>query len=43
MRIDPETFLVLTLLMGTGAAVGVAVVTSTADEPAAAPSEGSAD
>lgn len=32
MRIDPETFLVLTLLLGTGAAVGVAVVTSRADE-----------
>jgi hypothetical protein len=34
MRIDPETFLALTLLMGTGAAVGVAVM-SGSDEPAA--------
>jgi len=39
MRIDPETFLVLTLLMGTGAAVGVAVVTSRADEEPAAVEE----
>jgi hypothetical protein len=35
MRIDPETFLVLTVLMGTGAAVGVAVMTSDTEEPAA--------
>jgi hypothetical protein len=35
MRINPETFLALTVLLGTGAAVGVAVVTSSADEPAA--------
>jgi hypothetical protein len=35
MRINPETFLALTVLLGTGAAVGVAVVTSSDDEPAA--------
>src|SRR5688572_11935573 len=39
MRIDPETFLVLTLLLGTGAAVGVAVVTSRADESEAVEEE----
>jgi hypothetical protein len=35
MRINPETFLALTVLLGTGAAVGVAVVTSSDDEPVA--------
>ena len=36
MRIDPETFLALTLLMGTGAAVGIAVMSTSDDtEPAA--------
>jgi hypothetical protein len=36
MRIDPETFLALTLLMGTGAAVGIAVMSSSdGTEPAA--------
>lgn len=35
MRINPETFLALTVLLGTGAAVGVAVVTSDDTEPAA--------
>lgn len=42
MRIDPESFLALTLLMGTGAAVGIAVLSSSDDtEPAAieAPAE----
>ena len=36
MRINAEAFLALTVLLGTGAAVGVAVVTSTDDDAPAA-------